>query len=379
MTGYPQRSLVHGIQAIRGIFAVLVVCHHVGIHSTRYWGHDWLGGVFSQSTFRVDFFFVLSGFSLWTAHHADAVVPSTWKRFLAKRLVRLYPLLVILTLFKALLLVFLPGRQPDSYQLLPSLLALPQDTFPVIVAAWTLSFEMCFSVLLTICLALPRKASLPSVVAWGLLVSGAGFLLGIRPGLDGLHFLTHPFVLEFIAGVLMAEWLRRQTRPDHSPRRGWGMLLCGISLVGLCIGTTSYAWIITHAVIWQKLFWAGVFASGLAGLALWEHCTPGEKWRLRDGLGLGRASYSIFLAHGFVVSVFFALARPGMIPASSLGKNLLLLGVVVVAVLLGLLVWKCLEQPLSRVLHVPRPRVPVVPSPAMPVQPHPIQCLKSPP
>ena len=368
------RPLLHGIQAIRGIFAVLVVCHHVGIHSTRYWGHDWLGGVFSQSTFRVDFFFVLSGFSLWTAHHADAGVPSSWARFLARRLVRLYPLLVILTLFKALLLALLPSRHPDSYQLLPSLLALPQDTFPVIVAAWTLSFEVSFSVLLTICLALPSKASLPSLVAWGVLVSGTGLLFGIRPGLDGLHFLTHPFVLEFVAGVLMAEWLRRHTSRGHPASRGWGILLCGISLAGLFIGSISYEWIITHVVIWQKLFWAGVFASGLAGLALWEHCTLGEKWRLRDGLGLGRASYSVFLAHGFVLTVFFVWLRPGMLPASSLGKDLLLLGVVVVAVLLGLLVWKCLEQPLSRVLQFPRRRVPVVPSPAALAKPSTPMC-----
>jgi hypothetical protein len=47
-----------------------------------------------------------------------------------------------------------------------------------------------------------------------------------------------------------------------------GSLLFGISMAGLFIGTTSYDWIITNEVIWQKLFrGGGVFATGLAGLA----------------------------------------------------------------------------------------------------------------
>jgi peptidoglycan/LPS O-acetylase OafA/YrhL len=55
---------LHGIIALRAVFVVLAVCHHLCIHSARYCGHDWLGGGGSPSTLRVDLSFVLGGFPL---------------------------------------------------------------------------------------------------------------------------------------------------------------------------------------------------------------------------------------------------------------------------------------------------------------------------
>lgn len=351
------KSFLHGIQAMRGIFAVLVVCHHVGVHSARYWKHDWLGGVFNQSTFRVDFFFVLSGFALWTAHHADAGQPGGWWSFLGKRLWRIYPLLIILTLVKALVLWLVPGRHLDSYHLLPSLLALPQSTFPVIVAAWTLAFEVGFTVVLTACLALPGRASLPALAAWGVLISCIGSLLGIRPGLHGAAFVTHPFIMEFVLGALASDCVRQRLLQDHAWHRFGGMLLCGLAFVGLMIGATRHSWIISHPVISQKLFWAVVFATGLSGLALWERSVPVQDWHLKDSLGLGRASYSIFLGHGFVLMGAFALLRPGIRPSSGLWMDVLLVCVVIASVLFGQFIWCWLERPLSRVFRSQNPSV----------------------
>ena len=339
---------------MRGIFAVLVVCHHVGVLSQRHWKHNWLGGVFNQSTFRVDFFFVLSGFVLWAAHRADVGTPGGWKAFLVKRLLRIYPLLVTLTLVKVLVLWMVPGRNEESLNLLPSLLALPQTSFPVIVAAWTLSFEVFFMLVLAAGLALPRRWSLPAMVSWGGLLSCAGYFADIRPALHGLGFVTHPFVLETVSGVLMAEWLQRQMDRDPSRNRLRGMLLCGISLVGLAIGATHHGWITSHVVIWQKLFWAVVFSLGLGGLLLWERAVPAGGWRLRDVLGLGRASYSIFLSHGFVLMAVFVLVRPGALPFGSVGKDMLLVLSVILSVVFGLAVWKWLERPLTCWFRLPK-------------------------
>lgn len=355
------RSLLHGIQAMRGFFAVLVVCHHVGIHSARHWKYNWLGGIFNQSTFRVDFFFVLSGFVLWAAHRADAGTPGGWRAFLVKRIFRIYPLLITLTLVKALLLWLMPGRSAESFHLLPSLLALPQSTFPVIVAAWTLSFEVCFMLAMTACMALPRRLTLPALVSWGVLLSCVGVVWGVRPALQGLGFLTHPFVLEFVSGVLMAEWLQRQTGHDPVRNRLRGMLMCGISLVGLAIVVTQYSWFASHVLILRNLFWAVVFALGLGGLALWERAVAAKDWRLKDVLGLGRASYSIFLSHGFVLMAVFVLVRPATLPFGSVGKDVLLVLSVVLSVLFGLAVWKWLERPLTRWFRLSKRPAPVLP------------------
>ncbi|HEY1050109.1 MAG TPA: acyltransferase [Prosthecobacter sp.] len=364
-----ETSIFHGIQALRGVFAVLVVCHHVGVQSLRYWQHDWLGGVFNQSTFRVDFFFVLSGFALWTAHQADAGTPGAWRAFLGRRLLRIYPLLIILTLVKALLLCCVPGRSLESYYLIPSLLALPQDSFPIIVAAWTLSFEIWFTILMTACLLLPRRAVLPALVGGGVLVAWLGVFLDIRPGLNGAGFVTHPFVLEFAAGVLVAEWVRRRLRHHQEGNLVLGIVLSAGAFVATIVAGTQHSWIASHPVIWQKVCWALVFAAGLGGMALWERSVEARKWWLRDSAGLGRASYSIFLCHGFVLMGFFAVLGKGWQPAGAVWMNVLLVLVVVLSVLVGSVVWKYLEQPLGRLCRLPRRPAPAkLPRPVPPLK-----------
>lgn len=364
-----ETSLFHGIQALRGAFAVLVVCHHVGVQSLRYWQHEWLGGVFNQSTFRVDFFFVLSGFALWTAHHADAGAPGASMAFLGRRLLRIYPLLIILTLAKALLLCFVPGRSLESYYLIPSLLALPQDSFPIIVAAWTLSFEVWFTVLMAACLLLPGRAVLPALVGGGGLVACVGVLLDIRPGLNGAGFLTHPFVLEFVAGILVAEWVRRRLEGGQGGNRALGIVLSAAAFVAMIVAGTQHSWYTSQPVIWQKVCWALVFAAGLGGVALWERSVEARNWRLRDSTGLGRASYSIFLCHGFVLMAFFAVFGKSWQPVGAVWMNVLLVLVVVLAVFVGFVVWRHLEQPLGRFWRSPKRAAPVkLPSPIPPLK-----------
>ena len=335
-------ALLHGIQTMRGIFAVLVVSHHVGVHASRYWSQEWLESMFNQSTFRVDFFFVLSGFVLWAAHRKDVGGPDATRGLLLRRFWRLYPLLITLSLFKIILICFIPGRASNAYQVIPSLLALPQSSFPIIVAAWTLSFEVFFMVILAACLAMPRKWVLPTLLTVAVLLAVGGVLLEIRPAISGVGFLTHPFILEFAAGALAAECVRQKNS------RAWGVLLCGAAAVGLFIGASQHNWLISQRVIEQKLFWALVFALGLGGLALWERSCAAERWWLKDRWNLGRASYSIFLSHGFVLMAVFAVVKPQMLGNDPFWVDVFLLLVVAASLLFGLVVYQWWERPLMR-------------------------------
>jgi len=298
--------------------------------------------MFNDSTFRIDFFFVLSGFVLWTAHRTDAGAPSAVRNFFLRRFWRLYPLLITLSLFKGLLLCVFPGRDITSSQVIFSLLALPQSSFPLIVSAWTLSFEMYFMVVLALCLALPRQRVMPAMLALAVLLAGAGLLLGIRPAISGAGFFTHPFILQFAVGALVAEYVgRRRSRPC-------GILCSGIALLGLVIGASQHDWLASQPVIGQKLFWAAVFAMGIGGLVLWERSCPAERWWFRDHWSLGRASYSIFLSHGLVLMAVFDGMGPRLLDHNPLWINCFFVLVVVMAVLFGLAVYGWVERPLTR-------------------------------
>lgn len=322
---------------------MLVVCHHVGVHSQRFWDHDWLGGTFNHSVFRVDFFFVLSGFVLWAVHRAEAGSIGTGLSFLRRRLWRLYPLLFMLTLIKVLLLWIFPGRSPESYQIIHSLLALPQTNFPVIVSAWTLSFEVYFMVVFATCMALPQRLALLALAVVGTGLVACGVFFGIAPAMTGAGFLTHPFIVEFVLGALAAEVVGQKSS------RKWGALFCGVSVAGLLFGIFWCEFAESFELVWPKIFLGAVFASGLGGLVLWERAAA-ERWWLKD-CGLGGASYSIFLSHGFVLMTVFAYVRPELFGHDPMQMNLFLLFVVLVAMMFGLAVAKWMEKPLNKVIR----------------------------
>lgn len=342
------RPMFHGIQVLRGVFSVLVVCHHMGVHAETYWHHDWLGGLFNQSTYRVDFFFVLSGFVLWTAHHSEAGRHGAWLGFIGKRLWRLYPLLVVLTLVKVVLLWLVPGRSAESYDLQPSLLALPQKSFPVIVAAWFLPSEIYFTLVLTAALALPRWASLPVLVIWAVGLFSVGILADVAPSTYGAGFFLHPFAVEFAAGALAADCVRRSAAGSKVS----GILLSCLALTGLVAGALNHSWVAEHSVFWQKFFWAVVFSVGIGGFALWEQSVPAQNWHLKDVFCVGRASYSIFLSHGIALMGLSFFMKSRFAGLGGVWLDLLLLLMVWVSVLVGLAVWKYVERPLQRWLFV---------------------------
>lgn len=336
----PSRFL-QGIQSLRGVFAVLVVCHHVGVHSQRFCKHDWLGGIFNQSTFRVDFFFVLSGFVLWLSHQNHAGEKYSSPLFLWRRLWRLYPLLFVLSCTKLLILCLLPSRSQDSYSVFSSLFALPQQFFPIIVAAWTIPFEIYFTMVMSVCLILRKRFALSLLMLYYITAISLGILCDTKPSNYGLGFLSHPFMLEFIAGVLAAELVLKKEN------KFLGIFMVTISILLLIWATVRHNVIINLDLLSQKCFWGCVFAVGLAGLFLWERATSASKWHFRDKWGLGKYSYSIFLGHGFVLMAAFAFMDAQIFQSHPIISDGILVFIVIFAVFFGCCLGRCVEKPLN--------------------------------
>lgn len=76
---------LHGLEAIRGVAAILVVYHHAGLLADY---PDAPSRLFDQAYLGVDLFFLLSGFVLTRTYEARMPDPA---RFLARRFVRLWP------------------------------------------------------------------------------------------------------------------------------------------------------------------------------------------------------------------------------------------------------------------------------------------------
>jgi peptidoglycan/LPS O-acetylase OafA/YrhL len=136
----------HTLDAMRGIAAIAVVIFHVGTVMGLQ--------VCKSGYLAVDFFFVLSGFVLARAYEMTLKSELSFWRFIAMRLIRLYPLLALGVLFGAITVVGqIAEHSPTalnsaaaSAAFVFNALMLPAVTspglFPFDGPAWSLFFEL---------------------------------------------------------------------------------------------------------------------------------------------------------------------------------------------------------------------------------------------
>jgi len=146
--------MMRSIQACRALASLLAVLHHLGevMGRHRYFGSHF-GEIFSFGDAGVEFFFVLSGFIITWLHAAEPGRPAKLLPYLQKRAVRIYPTYWIVFSATCLLMFFSDGNSVphDFPTIFRSAALLPQDPLvvggtgsPVVMAAWTLQYEIAF-------------------------------------------------------------------------------------------------------------------------------------------------------------------------------------------------------------------------------------------
>ena len=205
------RVLLHSVQALRAVAALLVFVFHIA----QSWCEDF--SVFARNIFPagsggVDIFFVISGFIMcFTTWNADRSPIN----FAIKRLARIAPLYYALTfgLFAVALLAptLLSSTTASFEHLIKSLLFLPHmredgQIMPILFLGWTLNYEMFFYVVFALALLIPKYTlHIVAVVMTALVVSGFVF-----PATDTIaRFYTNDIILEFVFGCLIFSAWRR--------------------------------------------------------------------------------------------------------------------------------------------------------------------------
>ncbi|HEY4944397.1 MAG TPA: acyltransferase [Rhizomicrobium sp.] len=268
---------IGNIQALRAVAAVLVVFTHID--------------AIKLGTFGVDIFFVISGFVIAYAGHADS-----WRPFILKRIFRIVPLywLGTIAVFFAALLAprLLKNTTSDPADLLKSLFFVPfakagATVQPVLFLGWTLDYEMLFYSIFAAGLAVWRRhAVVLTTGAIGLLVA-AGAVLHIRS--EPLRFWTSPITLEFVAGMwLFVVW--KSGRLAQCP--AW----LGIAGVGLLVAFMTWSEIENFP--FNRVVVSCIPATAIVALGL--SCEG--KFRVPNwAVGIGNASYSLYLFHPYIV------------------------------------------------------------------------------
>ncbi len=337
------------LQAGRAIAALLVMLFHLGkvLAREKSFNLPELALPFSFGDSGVEFFFVLSGFIIMTVHRKDVGRPKSVWSYVAKRLIRIYPVYWIV--FAAIVLLsFLTGSQvplhPQSWNVwIKSLLLLPQDKVvlggqgaPVLNVAWTLQYEVVFYSFFLL-------AILNRTLAW---VVGAVWLLlctvyrGYTLPFPAAFFLTD-FVFVFFLGLLISE-ISRRTR--GTVQQWYKLLIVGLVLYGISALDSIFDTYILGDV---RILHFGICSAIilLALVKLEDHGIVIGGSKILQALG--DASYSLYLLHFSVMTVVCKVFLHFHFRDLGYGGALIVYVVsVVVCVIVALQFHKWIEKPM---------------------------------
>jgi exopolysaccharide production protein ExoZ len=276
------------IQVLRAIAAVAVVTHHMPLFGNGAWG--------------VDLFFVISGFIMCY------VTSESRDHFFIKRIIRIVPLYWAGTLgvftVAATFPTLLKNTTADITHLLKSLAFIPfvkgqNGVHPVLFLGWTLNYEMLFYALFALSMAINHsyRHVICSVVLVALVVSRCL----IDPESVIVAFYTNTILLEFVFGMVCYDMYLR-TKEWHTHCHTTRLRIC-LSLVGVSLITCMPLTSVFVPITGRTIAWGILAALSFSFIihSLYDIRLP------RMIVGVGDASYSLYLFHPYVLQTFYKI------------------------------------------------------------------------
>lgn len=336
------RTTYTGVQVLRFVAALLVVCAHLPTYLHARMSTPDVEVQTGQ--IGVTVFFAISGFvAVLVTQRTPRPSPG---HFLRRRLVRILPLAWAVMTVKVLMLVVAP-QALDRASTSPTYIALsylflpgrgPNGVVePFYTVTWTLSFELLFYVVIAVALAARIDPfRLASVVFVGLAVASA---FRGPEGWPTWQFHANRFVLCFLVGMAVGTWaLDRATR-------ALVLRLASITVLWLAVGTVAGASVPSLTLL------------PLATVALLAVVAGEPVFGRRVGpVGrtLGDASYALYLTHPIVAPA--AVAVVSVVITGTAAPFVATVVALVAAVGASVVVWFAADRPAMRVLQRRRTR-----------------------
>ncbi len=327
---------LHGIEAGRGIAALLVVLVHATsiLALPQNLGSQSFAGLFKFGHAGVDFFFVLSGFIIYYIHHHEFNQPGQVAAYWQKRFVRIVPTYWIVLAVYGCILAVSPTQQRYEQEIdtiVRSIFLLPGGNGQILGVAWTLTHELLFYALFAVLL-LHRRVGQILFTSWFVLLLTQLFF-NIADGIIAEFFLRL-FNLGFFLGMLAAKLLISGRISYEKPLMVLGIAMFFSAGLYESFGTDiPNEWWFLHAcyLIGSTLF--------ICGIVAFEQNYQLKVPKLM--LIMGKASYSIYLTHVIVLMVLAKLCNF----LTWLPTNVVFSLYIILTVLAGVLFSKYVEFP----------------------------------
>lgn len=311
-------SNIHGLRASA---AFLVVLFHVNLNVIQNgFSEPALRNIFNIGNSGVDIFFVISGF---------VMIVSNWEKkisilgFISRRLLRIVPLYLILSLIYYSIAVFMPFLIPNisvNFSWFLSSVTFTTAIFgykaPILGQGWTLEYEVFFYLLFSASLVFKSNFK-------RLIFILCALLFGVLFGISTLFF-------EFAFGMLAGYLYKKQ---QFSNLQGKILSLLGISLL---ISNSLNLWSEFDRVLIYGIP-SFVLVLGLATLKQIDNKIMSK---------LGDSSYSVYLSQFFIIPLIFKF--DSTLQKLFINSTVIVILVSVVTVIFGHSVYLLLEKPLTK-------------------------------
>jgi peptidoglycan/LPS O-acetylase OafA/YrhL len=349
--GMPQSTQADGaaklanLQVLRAVAALSVVMAHA-IHETENMAVVTTRQAVNASAWNlgygVDIFFVLSGFIMMHTAAAEFGKSGASLRFFLRRCARVIPLYWLLTSVMLLGAAFAPSLLSvpigDIFHVVASYLFIPDgrganEIRPVLALGWTLNYEMLFYVFFALALMTPIRLG---IIWLSALMAGLA-LVGtmVDPRHVQIAFWTNPIILEFLFGVYVALIFRSGLR-----------IGIGVALGLMAVGLFGFA---RFSTPWDVAALPQFLRSGLPAALFVLAVAIGPALPLKRivlwGVALGDASYSLYLAHPFVVRPMRSIWEK--VVGDQLSLGLFVIGATIVSIIFALALSRFVEKPLT--------------------------------
>lgn len=348
------RSELISIQWLRGMAVLMVLIYHledIVEHFAPFenFRSPWRAVGYSAP----DMFFVISGYIMCYVTFGMKFEPKKW---LVSRFIRIYPLYMFFTFFAFVPWLINPdfamGSEQNWYSVILSFLILPQEGTPLVFVGWTVEHEIVFyAIVFAVAATVGERALIPVLGVLSALATLRWFFAGSFPWMDfwDWHFLSL-FMVQFLIGALIFQY--------REPLRGLGVKAPALAGIVLFF---SGAWFarpmpLNHEDIGRIVVFG--LAYGLVMLAAINRETAlraekGDTYLPKKRpflVRLGDASYSVYLAHPFVMAV----TNRGMAMLDLTGVPVLIGAAIggVVMIWGGMLFYELAEKPLLHFMKV---------------------------
>lgn len=288
---------------------MLVVLFHLGgiIALPKYFDTPIFDTLFAAGDAGVEFFFVLSGFIIFTAHSTDIGTPTRLGSFLKKRFARIFPIYWIVFFSVYLAAIAAPSLRDsvphDSWVLLKSLALVPQNPLevggtgaPVLFVAWTLQYEMFFYTFFAL-LILSRWAAVVGAICVSALYLGC--LISASCSAFSLSFLSSDYLPLFAMGMAVAVLAKHR-----EVKKPLFYLLAGVAFFVLVSADKILH--IDQLTNWKTLLFGLASSMMVFGLVSMENAgrvLGGNRIAQR----LGEASFALYLIHVPIISLMLKI------------------------------------------------------------------------